>query len=102
MVALGSRTFGSAVHRHGELSRSAVNWRYDQVEAQLRCPADRRHSRRVVIEMLSDCAHNVHTHRMNRQEALDEYYKVAAFVQAYDGYFLNVKAWGVTVTAGAI
>jgi len=39
---------------------------------------------------------------MNRQEAFDEYYKVAAFVQAYDGYFLNIKAWGVTVTAGAI
>jgi hypothetical protein len=39
---------------------------------------------------------------MNRQEAFDEYYKVAAFVQTYDGYFLNIKAWGVTVTAGAI
>lgn len=39
---------------------------------------------------------------MNRQEAFDEYYKVAAFVQAYDGYFLSIKAWGVTVTAGAI
>jgi hypothetical protein len=39
---------------------------------------------------------------MNRQEAFDEYYKVAAFVQVYDGYFLNIKAWGVTVTAGAI
>jgi hypothetical protein len=39
---------------------------------------------------------------MNRQEAFDEYYKVAAFVQAYDGYFLAIKAWGVTVTAGAI
>jgi hypothetical protein len=39
---------------------------------------------------------------MTRQEAFEEYYKVAAFVQAYDGYFLNIKAWGVTVTAGAI
>lgn len=39
---------------------------------------------------------------MNRQEAFDEYYKVAAYVQAYDGYFLNIKTWGVTVTAGAI
>ena len=39
---------------------------------------------------------------MNRQEAFDEYYKVAAFVQAYDGYFLAIKAWGVTATAGAI
>lgn len=39
---------------------------------------------------------------MNRQEAFEEYYKVAAFAQAYDGYFLSIKAWGVTVTAGAI
>jgi hypothetical protein len=39
---------------------------------------------------------------MNRQEAFDENYKVASFVQAYDGYFLNIKAWGVTVTAGVI
>jgi hypothetical protein len=39
---------------------------------------------------------------MNRQEAFDEYYKVATFVQAYDGYFLSIKAWGVTVTSGAI
>jgi len=39
---------------------------------------------------------------MNRAEAFEEYYKLASFAQAYDGYFLNIKAWGVTVTAGAI
>lgn len=39
---------------------------------------------------------------MTRDEAFEEYYKVAAFVQAYDGYFLSMKTWGVTVTAGAI
>jgi len=39
---------------------------------------------------------------MKRSEAFDEYYRVAGYVQAYDGYFVAIKAWGVTVTSGAI
>ena len=39
---------------------------------------------------------------MTRPEAFEEYYKLAGFVQAYDGYFLGIKAWGVSVSAAAI
>jgi hypothetical protein len=37
-----------------------------------------------------------------RKEMLEEYYQVGEFVQAYDGYFVSIKTWGVTASAGAI
>lgn len=37
-----------------------------------------------------------------RSELLEEYFRLAAFVQAYDSYFLSIKAWGVTVSGAAI
>ena len=33
---------------------------------------------------------------------MEEYYKIAAFVQAYDSYSVAIKTWGVTVTGAAI
>jgi hypothetical protein len=33
---------------------------------------------------------------------LEEYFKLASFVQAYDSYFLTIKTWGVTVTGTAM
>ena len=37
-----------------------------------------------------------------RSELLEEYFRLTAFVQAYDSYFLSIKAWGVTVSGAAI
>src|SRR3954451_25018513 len=95
MVAVGTRPRWSTVKRHDELSCPAVDGRDDQIERESRRPAHRGYPR-PFLELL------LRVPGMNRQEAFDEYYKVAAFVQAYDGFFLNIKAWGVTVTAGAI
>ena len=39
---------------------------------------------------------------MTREEAFEEYFRLAGFVQAYDGYFVGIKTWGVTVTGGSL
>lgn len=37
-----------------------------------------------------------------RSELLQEYFKVSDFVQAYDSYFVPIKAWSVTAGAVAV
>ncbi|HMV51556.1 MAG TPA: hypothetical protein PLD20_10385 [Blastocatellia bacterium] len=37
-----------------------------------------------------------------RSELTEEYFKLSAFVQAYDAYFLSIKNWGVTVSGAAL
>jgi hypothetical protein len=37
-----------------------------------------------------------------RAQLLQEYYNIATFVQAYDGHFLSIKSWGITVSGAAI
>jgi hypothetical protein len=37
-----------------------------------------------------------------RAEMLEEYYKLAGFVQAYDPYFVSIKSWSVTASSGLI
>lgn len=39
---------------------------------------------------------------MTRDEAFEKYFRLAAFVQAYDGYAVSIKTWGVTLTGGAL
>jgi|ERR1039457_1150810 hypothetical protein len=40
--------------------------------------------------------------KLQRAELLDEYYKLAGFVQVYDSYSVSIKAWGVTVSGAAL
>jgi hypothetical protein len=37
-----------------------------------------------------------------RTQLLQEYYNISSFVQAYDGHFLAIKSWGITVSGAAI
>jgi hypothetical protein len=40
--------------------------------------------------------------KSQRSEMLEEYYKIATFVQGYDPYFVSIKTWGVTASGAAI
>ena len=40
--------------------------------------------------------------KLQRTELLDEYYKLAGFVQVYDSYSVTIKTWGVTISAAAL
>jgi hypothetical protein len=33
---------------------------------------------------------------------IEEYYKIAGFVQAYDTYFVSIKTWSVTASVGVV